>query len=102
MRQLVLPFEELLADEMEHALYGMIWGIDWGFADMRAFRREFSPRPAQWAQKLGLVGIDYYAKYYAARISNEPWTQLLLPLFYMKGSLSTEKARVILGKEDEA
>lgn len=87
MRQLVLPFEDLLADDMERSLLLPYWGLDWGMeAKLRLWPKSNSYANAllgEWRDREGTRDLflsQYDVELYQALTSTTPWTQLWLPL----------------------
>jgi len=93
MRQLVLPFNELMADDMELALlapYRFIdWGTSWsseymGYPLRAAGKSYYEEVLGQWRDipedKQRKFIDDYDLERFRAMSSTKPWTQLMLPL----------------------
>lgn len=89
MHQLVLPLDELMADDMELAFWTPYRGIDWGFIRGSEFvgyvwraagKSYYEEMLGQWKDDKQSWFSEYDIARYRALGSTKPWTQLLLPL----------------------
>lgn len=93
MHQLILPLEELLADDMERSLAQRWWGIDWGVArgwtsiDNGAFWRYVKEILGEWEPpRYQFFDFDehHFMALYDPELflhvnASKPWLQLYLP-----------------------